>query len=46
MTIHTDEIRRKSAADSLQFSARCGAGRDVFDALVRKLDRIDTSYRN
>ena len=23
-----------------------GAGQDVFDALVRRLDRIDTSYRS
>ena len=42
----SDEIQRKCTADSLQFSARFGAGQDVFDALVRKLDRIDTSYRS
>jgi len=42
----SEEIQRKCTADSLQFSARFGAGQDVFDALVRKLDRIDTSYRN
>ena len=40
-----EDIQRKCTADSLQFSARFGAGQDVFDALVRKLDRIDTSYR-
>ena len=40
------EIQRKCTADSLQFDARFGAGQDVFDALVRKLDRIDPSYRN
>ena len=42
----SEEIQRKCTADSLQFSARFGAGQDVFDALVRKLDRIDTSYRS
>jgi ribulose-5-phosphate 4-epimerase/fuculose-1-phosphate aldolase len=42
----SDEIQRKCTADSLQFNARFGAGQDVFDALVRKLDRIDTSYRD
>ena len=42
----SEEIQRKCTADSLQFNARFGAGQDVFDALVRKLDRIDTSYRN
>jgi len=42
----SDEIQRKCTADSLQFNARFGAGQDVFDALVRKLDRIDTSYRS
>ena len=41
----SDEIQRKCTEDSLQFNARFGAGQDVFDALVRKLDRIDTSYR-
>jgi len=42
----SEEIQRKCTADSLQFNARFGAGQDVFDALVRKLDRIDTSYRS
>lgn len=41
-----EAIQAKCTADSLQFSARFGAGQDVFDALVRKLDRIDTSYRS
>ena len=40
-----EEIQRKCTADSLQFNARFGAGQDVFDALVRRLDRIDTSYQ-
>jgi len=42
----SEAIQAKCTADSLQFSARFGAGQDVFDALVRKLDRIDTSYRS
>lgn len=37
---------REHAADSLQFDPRFGAGRDMFDALVRQVDRIDPSYRN
>ncbi len=42
----SEAIQAKCTADSLQFSARFGAGQDVFDALVRKLDHIDTSYRS
>ena len=42
----SEETQRKCTADSLQFNARFGAGQDVFDALVRKLDRVDTSYRS
>jgi ribulose-5-phosphate 4-epimerase/fuculose-1-phosphate aldolase len=30
---------------TLQFDPRFGAGRDVFDALRRQVDRIDPSYR-
>ena len=41
-----EEIQKKCTADSLQFNAKFGAGKDVFDALVRRLDRIDTSYRH
>ena len=40
-----DEIQRRCTADSLQFDPRYGAGRDMFDALVRQVDRIDPSYR-
>jgi hypothetical protein len=29
----------------LQFDPRHGAGQDVFDALVRRVDRIDASYK-
>jgi hypothetical protein len=31
---------------SLQFDARFGAGVDVFNALIRQIDRIDPSYRS
>ncbi len=41
-----EAIQRKCTADSLQFDTRFGAGRDMFDALVRQVDRIDPSYRN
>jgi ribulose-5-phosphate 4-epimerase/fuculose-1-phosphate aldolase len=40
-----EAIQRKASADALQFDPRHGGGRDVFDALVRQVDRIDTSYR-
>ena len=42
----SDEIARKCTRDSLQFNPNHGAGQDVFDALVRQVDRIDTGYRN
>jgi ribulose-5-phosphate 4-epimerase/fuculose-1-phosphate aldolase len=42
----SEDIQRKCTRDSLQFEPAFGAGRDVFDALTRMLDRIDTSYRN
>jgi ribulose-5-phosphate 4-epimerase/fuculose-1-phosphate aldolase len=40
-----EAIQRKASADALQFDPKHGGGRDVFDALVRQVDRIDTSYR-
>jgi len=40
-----DEVQRKCTADSLQFNPKFGAGQDVFDALVRKIDRIDPGYK-
>jgi ribulose-5-phosphate 4-epimerase/fuculose-1-phosphate aldolase len=40
------EIAERCSRDSLQFDARHGAGQDVFDALVRQLDRVDTSYKD
>jgi len=39
------EIQRKCTRDSLQFSEQFGAGKDVFDALTRVIDRIDPSYK-
>jgi ribulose-5-phosphate 4-epimerase/fuculose-1-phosphate aldolase len=41
-----EAVARKTTHDSFQFDARFGAGQDVFDALVRQVDRIDTSYQN
>jgi len=41
-----EAVQRTSSADALQFDARHGAGRDVFDALVRQVDRRDRSYRD
>ena len=38
--------RSRLHADSFQFDQRFGAGQDVFDALVRQVDRIDASYKN
>jgi ribulose-5-phosphate 4-epimerase/fuculose-1-phosphate aldolase len=42
----SEAIAAKCTRDSLQFDPRHGAGRDVFDALVRQVDRIDDSYKN
>lgn len=39
------EVQRQASADALQFDPRHGGGRDVFDALVRLVDRRDPSYR-
>jgi len=41
----SQEVQRKCTADSLQFDPRFGAGQDVFDALVRMVDRTDPGYR-
>ena len=40
------DIAAKCTRDALQFNPAHGAGRDVFDALVRQVDRIDGSYKN
>lgn len=42
----SDAIQRKASADALQFHPDHGGGKDVFDALVRLVDRIDTRYRD
>jgi len=39
------EVQRKCAQDSFHFNRAYGAGQDVFDAMVRRLDKIDPSYR-
>ncbi|MES2787394.1 MAG: class II aldolase/adducin family protein [Pseudomonadota bacterium] len=39
-------IAEKTVADSFQWDAKFGAGQDVFDALVRRVDRIDPSYKH
>ena len=41
-----EAVQRKASADALQFDPRHGGGRDVFDALVRMVDRADPSYRD
>jgi len=41
-----EAIAAKCTRDALQFNPTHGAGRDVFDALVRQVDRIDESYKN
>jgi ribulose-5-phosphate 4-epimerase/fuculose-1-phosphate aldolase len=41
-----EAVAAKTVQDSFQFDAQFGAGQDVFDALVRRVDRIDASYKN
>lgn len=41
-----ESIAQKCTRDALQFNPDHGAGKDVFDALVRQVDRIDVSYQN
>ena len=38
-------IAQRCTRDALQFNPNLGAGQDVFDALVRQVDRVDTGYR-
>ncbi|MDP3310042.1 MAG: class II aldolase/adducin family protein [Polaromonas sp.] len=40
-----EAVAKKTTYDSFQFDAQFGAGQDVFDALVRQVDRIDDSYK-
>ena len=42
----SDAVARKTTHDSFQWDAKFGAGQDVFDALVRQVDRLDSSYQN
>ena len=41
-----EAVAKKTTYDSFQFDAKFGAGQDVFDALVRQVDKIDESYQN
>ena len=41
-----DDIQRRASADALQFDPRHGAGRDVFAALTRQVERLDPSFRD
>jgi len=42
----SEAIQRKCSVDALQFDPERGGGRDVFDAMVRLVDRADASYRD
>ena len=39
-----EAIAERCTRDALQFNPHHGAGRDVFDALVRQVNRLDRSY--
>lgn len=41
-----EAVAAKTTHDAFQFDAQFGAGQDVFDALVRRIDRIDDSYKH
>jgi ribulose-5-phosphate 4-epimerase/fuculose-1-phosphate aldolase len=38
-------VAAKTTHDSFQFDAQFGAGQDVLDALIRRVDKIDASYK-
>ncbi len=40
-----EAVAARCTRDALQFDPNHGAGQDVFDALVRQVDRIDPGYR-
>jgi ribulose-5-phosphate 4-epimerase/fuculose-1-phosphate aldolase len=40
-----EAVARKTTDDAFQFDARFGGGQDVFDAMVRRVERIDASYK-
>jgi len=42
----SENLARKTTQDSFQFDAQFGAGQDVFDAMTRLVDRIDSSYKS
>lgn len=42
----SDEVAINCSRDALQFDSRHGAGQDMFDALVRQVDRIDNTYKD
>jgi hypothetical protein len=39
-------VAARCTRDALQFDPAHGGGQDVFDALVRQVDRIDPGYRD
>ncbi|HVE54996.1 MAG TPA: class II aldolase/adducin family protein, partial [Ramlibacter sp.] len=41
-----EDTARRCTRDALQFNPKHGGGQDVFDALVRRVDRIDPSYKS
>ncbi len=41
-----EAIAARTTHDGLQYDAQFGAGQDVLDALIRQIDRIDSSYKN
>ena len=41
----SDLVAQRCTRDALQFNPNLGAGRDLFDALVRQVDRVDASYQ-
>jgi len=41
-----EQVAARTVADSFQWDQKFGAGQDVFDALVRRVDRIDDSYKH
>ncbi len=41
-----EHVAEKTVQDSFQWDAKFGAGQDVFDALVRQVDKLDASYQS
>jgi ribulose-5-phosphate 4-epimerase/fuculose-1-phosphate aldolase len=40
-----EAVAQRTTQDSIEFDQQFAAGQDVFDALVRRIDRIDRSYQ-